>query len=201
MKRKMSDITATCQMVDMGDFAHDPTGWLAQQMSTHTLTYLLAHADDGVIWGRLDKEGLITSHDVAPEYAPPLREETLLTVRIFGPAGELLVWRDEMGAWAGRLITENASGTTPEWTRAFAEQQIMLGTKAEPRGRDFTLLSEGSQGLVHVVPLKVTEQISEQHRPLRLVVCHYVKAEEHGFMRIDASRLHSLGLQAKESNS
>ncbi len=66
-------------------------------MSTYTLKYLLAHAEDGVIWGRLDGEELITSHTIAPKYSPPLRAVTLQTVRLFAPVGELLVWRDDQG--------------------------------------------------------------------------------------------------------
>lgn len=201
MKRTMIPTTTTCEMVDLADFAADPPSWLAQQMHAHTLTYLLAHDDEGVIWGRLDQEGLITSYDVAPEYSPPLRSETLQTVRVFGTDGELLVWRDEMGMWTGRLIAEATPGTPDEWTQAFDEQQILLGTRTELRARDFTLMSEGSQGLVHAVPLPVIEQIDEQHRPLRLAVRHYVKADKNGFMQVSASRLYNLLQQAKESQS
>ena len=200
MKREIINTTAICKDVDLSGFSVDLTGWLSRQMRINQLGYLLAHADDGVIWGRLDEEGLITSHNVEPECTPPLRIETLQTVRIFGPDGELLVWRDEMGVWTGRQIAEYTLDTPPGWARAFDERQILLGTKAEPRGRNFTLMREGSQGLVHIVPLKVTGRIDEQHRPLRLVVRHYVRIERNGFMRIDASRLYSLYLQGKENN-
>ena len=38
--------------------------WLEGQAKTYKLKYLLAHADDGVIWGRVDKKGhLRTSYD------------------------------------------------------------------------------------------------------------------------------------------
>lgn len=203
MKRDIFETTATCESIDLTNFASDPAGCLSRQMQTHKLNYLLAHADDGVIWGRkLDGEELLTSYEVAPEYSPPLRTETLQTVRVFGPAGELLVWRDEIGAWAGRLIAEpeTAQDTPSVWELAFEEEQILLGTKTEQRARDFTLMSEGTQGLIHIVPIKVTEQINEEHRPLRLVVRHYVKADDHGFLQVHASRLHSLHLKTKESN-
>ncbi len=200
MKRKIINTEATCEAVKMDGFAHEPTKWLSQQMHTHNLKYLLAHADDGVIWGRLDGEELITSHDVAPEYSPPLRAETLQTARIFARAGELLAWRDEAGEWAGRLIADDTPGATPEWTTAFEEQQVLLGTNVQPRKRGFALMSEGSQGLFHVVPLN-PGQIDEQTRPLRLVVRHYLKADNYGFLRVNASRLFSLLPEPKESNT
>lgn len=116
MKREMITTAATCKMVELDGFANDPIRWLSQRMQIHKLNYLLAHADDGVIWGRLDDERLNTSHDAAPEHAPPLRTETLQTARIFGPDGELLIWRDEMGAWTARLISETTPDTSPKWT-------------------------------------------------------------------------------------
>lgn len=189
MTRTIEKITAACEAIEMDGFADNPAKWLFQQMRAHNLKYLLAHADDGVIWGRLDGDELITSHDVEPDYAPPLREVTLQTARIFGQRGELLIWRDEDGVWTGRLITEAVQGTTPEWTEAIDEKQIMWGTNADPRSHGFALMSEGSQGLFHVVPLPLSGKIDEQKRPVRLVVRHYVKADDDGFVRIDASRL------------
>jgi hypothetical protein len=115
MKREIINTVATClDDIDMAGFVDKPLQWLSQQMYAHGLKYLLAHADDGVIWGRLDDEELITSHDVAPEYSPPLRAATLQTVRLFARAGELFVWRDEAGVWTGRLIAETTllSGMT-----------------------------------------------------------------------------------------
>jgi hypothetical protein len=36
---------------------HDLKQWLIKQASESNLRYLLAHADDGVIWGRFDDLG------------------------------------------------------------------------------------------------------------------------------------------------
>lgn len=202
--REPINTTATCMTVEMDGFVSDPIKWLSEQMHSHELTYLLAHANDGVIWGQFDGEKLITSHDVAPpQYSPPLREETLLTARIFAPAGELLVWPDEDGEWTARLIAEKIlPNATASWDKAFEEQQILLGMKADSLKRDFTLMSEGSQGLFHAVPLKLRWPIDDDERrhPLRLVVRHYLKEDEYGFTRVNASRLFDL-LELKESNA
>lgn len=202
MKREIINTVATCVGdIDMAGFVDKPLQWLSQQMYAHRLKYLLAHADDGVIWGRLDGEELITSHTVAPEYSPPLREATLQTVRIFARAGELFIWRDEDGEWAGRLILETTSlGGMPEWASAFDEHQVLWGTNAVSRERGFVLVSDGSQGLFHVVPLNIPGPIDEQIRPLRLVVRHYLKADNYGFTQVNASRLLSLLADHEESN-
>jgi CRISPR-associated protein (TIGR03984 family) len=202
----------------MDTFADDPITWLSKKMQDHQLKYLLAHADDGVIWGRLDGQKLSTSNEVASEISPPLRMETLQMVRVFAPAGELLVWRNEDGKWSGRLITEitepnatNKQASKPntesaqsapidEWAEAFDEQQILLGTKAVSLDKGFYLMSEGAQGLLHAVPLYPVD-IGEQHRTLRLVVRHYLKEDEYGFTRVNASRLVNLLLEPKESSA
>jgi CRISPR-associated protein (TIGR03984 family) len=203
MKREIINTMATCASIAMDSFADDPAKWLSQQMQAYKMKYLLAHSDDGVIWGRMiDGEELITSHDVAPEKSPPLRTETIQTIRIFAHDGELFVWRDEVGKWVGRLIAEPEQSDSAEWTEAIDEQQILLGTKTEPLERSFTLLCEGSQGLCHVVPLLLdSKQIDEQRRPLRLVVRHYLKEDDNGFVRVNASRLLDLLLEPKESNA
>jgi CRISPR-associated protein (TIGR03984 family) len=201
MKREIINTMATCVAIPMDDFEDDPANWLSQQMQVYEFKYLLAHANDGVIWGRLDVKELITSHDVAPEHSPPLRTETLQTVRAFAHSGELLVWRDETSAWMGRLITEveDAPDVTADWTQTFEERQILWGTDTQPRKRNFTVMNDGSQGLVHVVPLTITGRFDEQTRPLRLFVRHYLQEDEYGFTRVNASRLFDL-LELKESN-
>ncbi|HZU70959.1 MAG TPA: CRISPR-associated protein Csx19 [Ktedonobacteraceae bacterium] len=201
MKREIIDTTTTCEPVKMDGFASNPAEWLSQQMQTYGLKYLLAHTDDGVIWGRLDGTELITSHGLVPEYSPPLRAETLLTARVFSRAGELLVWRDESGEWAGRLIIEDKPDATAEWTRAFEEKQVLFGTHAQPKERGFALMREGSQGLFHAVPLDLSGPIDEEERPLRLIVRHYLKEDKNGFVRVNASRLVGLLPEPEESNA
>jgi CRISPR-associated protein (TIGR03984 family) len=207
MMRKKIDTTATCKIytaVEMNGFADDAIKWLSSQMRAYDLklTYLLAHASDGVIWGRFDDEELITSHDVAPQHSPPLRVETLLTARVFAPVGELLVWRDEDGEWATRLIAEKQlADATTGWNSGFEEQQVLLGTRTDPLKRGFTLMSEGAQGLFHAVPLELSLSGGgdERWHPLRLVVHHYWQEDEHGFTRVHTSRLVDLAL--KEGNA
>lgn len=203
MTRKIIEKAAIWETVEMVGFEDKPIEWLFGQMHTRKLKYLLAHAYDGVIWGRLDGEELITSHNVDPKHAQPLRVKTLQTVRIFAPVGELLVWRNEADAWTGRLITETIpTGAKAEWTEAFDEHQILWGTNPEFLQRDFTRVSEGTQGLIHVVPLNLSGlKIGQENRPLRLVVRHYLKEDDYRFVRVNTSRLLNLLPEPKESNT
>jgi CRISPR-associated protein (TIGR03984 family) len=172
----------TTQSIPVDDvFAGAPAQWLTGQAQKYDLHYLLAHADDGVIWGRFDADGLHTSHGIAPQ-SPPLREVTLQQCRLFGLMGEMLVWRDSSG-WRARLITDGADAN--EW---YDEDQVLWGTTVDPRQDGFSLVSEGAQGMRHAVPTAVTEK-DLADRQLRLRVRHYITYNEDGEATVIVSRL------------
>jgi hypothetical protein len=64
------------------DFSDDKSlkKWIECKAKKHNLQYLLAHAEDGVIWGRFDNEKLKTSGDAFREFAK-LRSQTLQECR------------------------------------------------------------------------------------------------------------------------
>ncbi len=169
-------------------FATDPRRWLAGRMPAG-MPWLLAHADDGVIWGKREADGTLrlagdVFQDAAiyPAVAVKLRAETLQQVRVFGPAGELLVWRTEDG-FRGRLVQD---GPEPPEDALPDEEHLLwgMGRPPEPPRKGFTRLVEGQQGLVHAPPVEVREG----QRP-RLVVRHYVNYDEEGQAYIYLSRL------------
>ena len=165
-----------------GDFTISPADWLVAQAQAFGLRYLLAHADDGVIWGRIDGDGLHTSQGIAPA-SPPLRASTLQQARLFGPAGELLLWRDD-DSWRARVVTD-VPGNDDD---IIDEDQILWGDTIEATKDGFTLLREGAQGMRHAVPITVTaEQL--KHHQLRLRVRHYITENEDGEATITLSRL------------
>ena len=171
--------------VDEG-FSQAPDVWLTTQAQRHGLRYLLAHADDGVIWGRIDSDGLHTSHGIAAQ-SPQLRAVTLQQCRLFGPSGEIFVWRDQTG-WRARLATDNTDSPADR----FDEDQLLWGTDVERSEDGFTLLRDGAQGMRHAVPISVTNQQLEQ-RQLRLRVRHYITySEEDGEACVTLSRLVNL---------
>ncbi|MEH2169969.1 MAG: CRISPR-associated protein Csx19 [Nostoc sp.] len=169
--------------------------WLQKkvQSSGYNLKYLLAHAEDGVIWGYFNPEGnLITATEpekLFPKYKfPVFRYETLQQCRVFGDSEEIMFWRTEDGLKA-ILIKDN------QHSEFITEQQILWGTQAEQIKDKFTLVSDGSQGLRHAVPLPTIEfdKTQKLYRPLYIVVRNYINYDpKTGLARIYLSRLVSL---------
>lgn len=180
--------------LDMAGFAEDPRGWFARQPRVGAEAWLLAHDDDGVVWGRVlqmpdGQAALALSSDLFPKFSPPLRAETLQQARLFGADAEVHVWRDGDGFRACRL--QDGGDAALE---SFDERQILWGTRAEGRDGGFTLLADGRQGLRHAVPLDVPESAfgGDAWRPLRLVVRNYVRPDGQGQAYIAYSRLAGL---------
>ena len=169
--------------------------WLESQATEYHLDYLLAHADDGVIWGRFD-QGKLTTADQIPFSnieLPALRQMTLHQCWVFGQAGEVFLW-SEGEAWRSRHISNEWEKSYLNKNNYIEEDQLLWGTQATQQG-NFTLLQDGSQGLKHAVP--TTDRIAidatdgkKLAKPVRLTVRHYIDYDtEDGMARIFLSRL------------
>jgi len=146
------------------EFAANPCAWLVEQARNLKLHYLLAHADDGVIWGKFDDQyNLKLSGEVINAVQVELRAETLQQARIFDKHGELLIWKIANGFSARSVI--DAENAEPD---CMDENLILWGTKAERHGV-FSLLIEGEQGLLHAPPAAV-----DKGKRLALIVRHYI---------------------------
>jgi CRISPR-associated protein (TIGR03984 family) len=179
-----------CELIEDAQSISDLFKWLEEKARQYELKYLLAHADDGVIWGKfLDNQNyhLITSGDVFPQLAK-LRLSTLQQCRAFGKNAEVMLWKVDK-TWKARLINDEYLLKLKE--TYICEKQILWGTQPEAEKNDFTLVSDGSQGLKHAVPLPdIKDKFKEGKRPLRLTVRHYIDYDkETGVARIYLSRL------------
>lgn len=111
-----------------------------------TFKYLLSHHDDGVIWG-INTGGWKLSEEKVN--SPKFSSVTLQQCRLFGPSAEFFLWKSGDG-YKSRLLVEG-SGDRFE----FLEKRHMLwGTEAEPYDTVFSLLREGQQGMLHLLPIK-----------------------------------------------
>jgi CRISPR-associated protein (TIGR03984 family) len=182
MTRKSLNKSYRLEIVSVNStFVDSPPDWLAAQANAKRLT-LLAHADDGAIWGKLENGQLFLSGDVFEGISPPLRAATLQQLWLFGDEVELYLWRIEPNRFSARWLTETDS-SQPD---CLEEAYLLWGTSAEASKDGFTLLTDGQQGLKHAVPLSV--QVVGR-RPLSLIVRHYLAYDADGQAYIKVSRL------------
>lgn len=174
-----------CKLLDIPTNL-DIDEWLEKQAEEYRLKFLLAHVEDGVIWGKF-KDGKLLTADSQFVFLPKLRPFTLQQCRAFGETSEVMLWQTDDG-FKARLIQDQKD------TEFIEENHILSGTQADKICSDFTLVSDGSQGLRHAVPLidiKFDEN-QKLYRPLRLRVHHYIDYDDSGVARIDLSRLVNL---------
>lgn len=181
MKRKIEQGVMNISAVTTETLAQDVRAWLENNAPESAET-LLAFALDGLIWGKLKDGQLTVAANVETEFSPELDIGTLQEARLFGPTAELHLWRIETG-WQARMITD-AAGAACEY---LDEAQILWGDQAQPVAEsDFSLMSDGVQGLHHAVPLSLTGEFDQ--RPLRLKMRHYLDPNK-PWARIAHSRL------------
>lgn len=194
MGLEIKKIACSVQSLEIANFAADPRAWFLSQPIVGDKALFLAHADDGVIWGRVEEEKLITSDRAFDRIFPPLRAITLQQARIFGINAEVRVWRNGTKFQACRL--EDQPDNDAE---AIDEATILWGNNPEAKMEGFTLVSDGRQGLHHAVPLDVSDSAfgrgSKKLRPLRLLIRHYLTYDREGQARIALSRLVNLYVQ------
>ncbi len=175
----------------------EPAEWFAQQEKLQD-GWLLAHATDGVIWGRLTTENgekrLDLSCDAGfDEVKTRLDFNTLEQARLFNESGEIRVWRTG-NDFEARWIEDKADADY------FDDPYLLWGTQATPSpDKNFTLLRDGQEGLLHAVPGDWPNlHFSGMNRPLALLIRHYIAYDEMGQAYIALSRL--VKITMKEEN-
>lgn len=158
------------------------------------LKWALAHCDDGVTWGRFDTATKVwrLGNQVVPEISPPIRQRSLQELRLFGDAGEVLIWRTDEGLSGRFLKDSNAasdSGGRSDPLRPSDDSRILRGTSVIASCEDAFTHVRDQAGAEQVLPLVVTTE--QLRRGLaRLVLRHYYAADaETGTVRIAATRL------------
>ena len=159
----------------------EPVVALQRAAASGRYAWLLAHADDGVIWGRVQDGQLITSDGAFHEVSPPLRALTLQQARLFGPTGEVFIWRTDVG-WRLREIADGAG----ESAAAFDEDVLLWGTNAgeQAERNGFWLAVESDLGIQHAPPLKLNKR-----HTLKLRLRHYLDFDGEGAAFVKVSRL------------
>jgi CRISPR-associated protein (TIGR03984 family) len=200
MTRSINSVQAAVS-IESVNLPDNLINWLIAQAGD-TEFFLLAHLDDGVLWGRVGNGEVITGHDVVEKtnpkspilnYTPMLRLKTLQTLRLFNESAEGMLWRvpdDLTSSWYWRWMWEVENETDAYFHWAFEEAHLLWGTNFQPINHQFTLATDGAEGLRHVVPIPVPAgDYGISGRPLRLRMRHYIEPDFQGCARVSASRL------------
>jgi len=195
MDREIMPIQWDASELDVNDLNDSASNknirlWFENQNAVGDEAWVIAYADDGVIWGKLLNGKIETSGSYSSflDIFPSLRAITLQEARLFGEKAEVRVWREKKEFRAIR--TEDKESERAE---AFDEDYILWGTKIEANSGKFSLVAEGRQGLRHAVPLVLSEDDFKEKglpkHPLRLRVRHYIDYDADGKVFVKASRL------------
>lgn len=175
--------------------------WLMAQMKNNNLTYLLAFADDGIIWGRMDGGTLVIAHEASQKedkkYFTQLRGKTLQQAHVFGDKLEIRLFRDEMNQWKAVNIEDDE-----DKEKIIPESQILWGDKLDdkdqPVNENFIRLTAERKGIPpQILPVKREEYADGRY--VRLTVHHMVDFDKDtGEAYIRLSRLAGLSVEKKE---
>jgi CRISPR-associated protein (TIGR03984 family) len=162
----------------------DLQAWLTDQAKEHNLYWLLAHTDNGLIWGKLRDDQLQLSSDAFPDQSARVTLDwiTLQQCRLFGEPGELFLWKTGQ-RWQARLYLDGIEVGTSFYME---EEYLLWGTRKEDEAKGFLLLAEGSQGIYHAPPLTITP--TEMHRAALLVRHYLIENLDTGLLHIRDSR-------------
>lgn len=160
--------------------------WFEEKAKAYGLTCLLVHADDGIIWGKMQNGKMHLSSRV---YGPELRSMTIQTAYLFGESGELFLWKNDNMSWNARLVKDGFKDGDSEDIEYYDECHLMWGDTIEENKDGFVLLCQGSEGLRHAPPLGAKRKnICYPKLKLR----HYLSYDEDGQAYIKFSRLVSI---------
>lgn len=179
--KSQREIKTGKRKLETGEVDLDETGSLRQwiigqaQIIGNFPCYVLAHANDGAIWARVDGQNLITAREAGDSNAPDLDLDQLQQMRLFWETGEVMLWRDA-SSWRFRTVRDSADG--PEACPYYDEKQMLWGTESTLLKSNFSLLTEGKQGQRHAVPIAVAGTLSDTRR-VTMTLRHYLNDDSH----------------------
>ena len=171
--------------------------WLNAKGNTHDFMYLLAHCDDGIIWGKWKDDRWVISAeaelpaDVKKKQQPELRLTTLWHLRMFSESAELFMWRRYDETWQARIITDGHKDQD-KYDKVFKayidEEYLLWGNRYKQEFNGFTSCNDGEKGFEQILPVAGQKWDEPQECPYRLKVRHYL-LEDLGNYSVSTSRL------------
>ena len=155
--------------------------------------WLLAHCDDGIVWGKFKQDKWELSSEPFPRISPKLTIENVQQLRLFEQEREFLAWRTDDGL-QGRVLADTGNSGIESDRQPIQECQILIGDRLlDGPSNGFSVVGEAG-GSRHAVPVPCeAEDFKKDERPywpLRLAVRHYLTRDrDSGAVRVAASRL------------
>lgn len=158
------------------------------------LAWMLGHFDDGVTWGRCDEADTWTTSCAVPQDTSPRNfASSLLELRLFGPASEILIWRTPTGL-SGRVVNDSplANSFESDPLGPCDESRLVRGDRVQAQlPHNFTCVADAT-GANQALPIPVTDGELKNHR-IRLRARHYFQQDGRtGAVRIALTRLVAL---------
>lgn len=171
-ERKAESVQAT---INTHQIDINPIEWIVTNAQSDDL--MLAHALDGVIWGRF-----INDRWATPSTSPPLQLATIQQIRVFNAKYEYHLWKRRGDKWMVRKIVDG-NGDAGQNYKIIDEDQILFGTSNHLYEEHFSHMTQGEEGLVHAVPVPFeTDSINTDRQPNKravLQVRHYLEPDQH----------------------
>ncbi len=169
--------------LDLKGFSEDPAEWFLKQPAVGDDAWLLAYADDGVIWGKIENKQLVQACQVFGDTFPRLEATTLHKAHFFGSGAEVRVFRHGDKFRAIRLQEENDPAAA-SYTRSY----YLWGDHPIKTKGNWSWLEDGQLGIFQALPLAYPP--TAKGREFQLWVRYYLQFEEgHGQASVAASRL------------
>ena len=210
LDRKIEPGSVMLEQFAPAEVGAEPVAWLKGKATDGMV--LLAHADDGVIWGRVRNGEFDTPQIDRPDFKQvTLRPITLQMARLFDETTEIFLWRVDEGSWRARQVTDamGGEGNDPRFRQRFDEYQVLWGTGIIDFDGEFSLANDGEEEFHHAPPVGIDiGSFAPEHeiqirrrgkRNLRLKVRHYLESDgETGWLRVAQSRLVGVEMEEKK---
>lgn len=196
--------------IDTAKVTENLIAWIEAQSALTPAKWLLAHCEDGVVWGKISEGKLQLSSQLHQSTFTQLQSDTLSELRLFGEQAEVHLWRTPAGWRACRIEDQTGTGDSfDEFQRLWGvridldKAQRLWGKQSNGKRDGFTLVVEPGLGIAQAVPLEIAEDAFartgsdfDTYRPLVLTCRHYLTYdEETGEAQIAATRLVNLHVE------
>ncbi len=178
MSRTVTQCNAELSVIEPVESV-DLRNWTEEQCAKENYSWLLAHLLGGVVWGifqngslKMKETKFVDGQKGFPD-TDSLSVANILQLRLFSKNQELFCWKDSENKLKGRVIKENASGSSTRWHICIDEEHVLWGTEYEKQADDFLLLTERGRELQQTIP-SIAARAGKQR--LHLKVRQYLEA-------------------------